>query len=1429
MPFSAGSANVPIVPDFRGAQKSIAEWFGSQRDMKINVQPDVDHAKLAAERASIESNHAKLHVDIDQDHLRQSFLSAVDQLTGISTVQSAFEKLFGPKSILVTSGVGALVALASSASQAAGAVALLPAGMAALAGTAATVAVGVQGVAGAFNAWNPTASAAAIKKSQAELAKLAPAARDFVVQVHSLGTEWHALQLDVQQHLFAGLGTTISQLGHEYLPVLRAGMVGVASSLNDIVKNIAGVMATRGNLQQFGAIWANIASFLHNLAPAAGAFVQALLTITNIGSQFLPGMASSLSTIAQRFAQFIQTAQQTGQLTAIIQRAVTAIKELGSIVGNLGGTIFNIFAAALPAGNQLIGLVNQLSGFLKTLSGSVAGQAGLRTFFNDIASAVKALLPGVEAIVTALVTGVLPQIGNLAKVLAPVVSSILTQFATMLQKIAPLIYPALANAIAVFVSAMAPVLPQLTQVAQVLFPALSRILTAISPSISQITTLIGEGLVAAVKILVPVLEVLATTILPVIADVLAALKPVLGPLAALILGIAAAMKVWNAIIAILNIELLGTPIGWVILAIGALVIAVVEIIKHIDFFKQVWNTVWNAVKDFFVAIWTSVRDFFVNTWNAIVAWFRGAAAIFVGFWVGIWNGIKTAFQVVWSAVSAVFQAVWNGIGTALRVVWTSVIKPVFDALSAAWNAVATFFAAVWEKGIKPVLDGFGLFFSHLWIYALQPLFHAIADGFAWMGSKFVEAWNAIVAFFTPAIQLFVRVWNATWTAIRDFFVAIWTAISTWFQGALNFLVAFWQAIWNGVSAFFRIIWTAIRDFFATIWNAVAAWFTNELNKFLAGWNVIWTAVKDFFGSIWNGIRDTAVNVWNAISGFFVNAFNVFKNFFNQIWTDIKNGFLAIWQGMVDGVKRIWEGIKAIFAVPINFVINTILNGGLFKAWNWIVDALHLPGNWKLHVDPIPGFRRGGYTGDAAEEAPAGVVHGKEFVFTARQTEKAGVDRLYAMADALDRGYSRGGYVDEILKLKGVPGFVGGGVVPGGQTWPKLWETIHGSFPNAVLTSAYRPGANDYHGLGQAIDVSFSGNPQSLLMPLASWIAQHFPGSTELIHNPNGSIKNGRPVPPSYWGAATWAAHTNHVHWAETPAALGSGGSAIGAVFSAIKGFFGEIWTSVTDVFNDLTNSITGPVKDLVSSFGDSAITKVLAAMPNSLLGVMWDTTKGAIGNALAALVGGGSNTPTDSAGLKSQAYALAQNFGWTSPGEQSGLDYIATHESGWNPHAQNPSSSASGIWQMIDGTWRAYRGIADSSFAHAKDAPSGNQDMAAFRYIRAAYGDPIAAQRHWAAVHSYDQGGWIPPGVTTIYNATGRPEPVLTAIEHDALNAWRSSYRGDDDDRRGLMRDVHIHHERGDSREIMDELWHRLKVQRRGGSYNNSNTVYVAG
>lgn len=64
----------------------------------------------------------------------------------------------------------------------------------------------------------------------------------------------------------------------------------------------------------------------------------------------------------------------------------------------------------------------------------------------------------------------------------------------------------------------------------------------------------------------------------------------------------------------------------------------------------------------------------------------------------------------------------------------------------------------------------------------------------------------------------------------------------------------------------------------------------------------------------------------------------------------------------------------------------------------------------------PGFAGGGYTGDVGHRQPAGIVHGREFVFDEESTRKATPARLYALMRSL-RGYSGGGLVIDVTGAK----------------------------------------------------------------------------------------------------------------------------------------------------------------------------------------------------------------------------------------------------------------------------------------------------------------------------------------------------------------------------------------------------------------------------
>jgi hypothetical protein len=92
-----------------------------------------------------------------------------------------------------------------------------------------------------------------------------------------------------------------------------------------------------------------------------------------------------------------------------------------------------------------------------------------------------------------------------------------------------------------------------------------------------------------------------------------------------------------------------------------------------------------------------------------------------------------------------------------------------------------------------------------------------------------------------------------------------------------------------------------------------------------------------------------------------------------------------------------------------------------------------------------------------------------------------------------------------------------------------------------------------------------------------------------------------------------------------------------------------------------------------------------------------------------------------------QDYALSKLGGDAS--QFSCLESLWGKESGWNPNAQNPTSSAYGIPQFLDSTW-AGTGIAKTSDGY-------RQIDAGLIYINNRYGSPCAAWSHSQANNWY--------------------------------------------------------------------------------------------
>ena len=91
--------------------------------------------------------------------------------------------------------------------------------------------------------------------------------------------------------------------------------------------------------------------------------------------------------------------------------------------------------------------------------------------------------------------------------------------------------------------------------------------------------------------------------------------------------------------------------------------------------------------------------------------------------------------------------------------------------------------------------------------------------------------------------------------------------------------------------------------------------------------------------------------------------------------------------------------------------------------------------------------------------------------------------------------------------------------------------------------------------------------------------------------------------------------------------------------------------------------------------------------------------------------------------VQKQVQAIAGEYGWGTGEQWEALSWIIQKESSWNPNAQNPKSTAYGLFQHLDMTRKNYN--------CPKTADVEIQTRCGIKYIQARYKTPTGARQFW--------------------------------------------------------------------------------------------------
>jgi SLT domain-containing protein len=271
------------------------------------------------------------------------------------------------------------------------------------------------------------------------------------------------------------------------------------------------------------------------------------------------------------------------------------------------------------------------------------------------------------------------------------------------------------------------------------------------------------------------------------------------------------------------------------------------------------------------------------------------------------------------------------------------------------------------------------------------------------------------------------------------------------------------------------------------------------------------------------------------------------------------------------------------------------------------------------------------------------------------------------------------------------------------------------------------------------------------------------------------------------------------------------GGIIGDIWGGIKGAAGDAWDFAKDGADLLTDpkriweTLTRPIRALFSQIGDSAMAKTVTGVPTNILTGLKDKLVDFIG-----LGGGSQPVGNGGSGVQRWAPTVLQALGVLGQ-PASWLDTVLrrmNQESGGNPTVVNrddinwlSGTPSVGLMQVIGPTFRAYaegfKNIGPFLYGTSTD-PLANI-FAGLNYAQHRYGSLSALNRPGG----YDEGGYLPTGASLVYNHSGKPEPVFTTGQWDAIRSGGLSGTGD------VHLDAHVY--LGD-REITDIV--RVEVSR---------------
>lgn len=896
--------------------------------------------------------------------LRVSLTAVKTSLISIGILSvGAFAALGG------AAAVGGLLGIIGYLSQISGLLLALPAlANAGLAPIAALV-IGFNGIGAALGAGGASA-----EQMAEAMAKLAPNAREFVQAVRSLGPAWSEVRLSVQNALFEDMGETITNLANVQLPVLKVGLTEVATAVNGVATELFQTFSTPEAASGLATMLASTRDMINEMRPGVGALAQSWMNLSLAGAPFLEALGRVFS---ENMEQFRAWTSDTDKMTGFIQRGTDAWLAFWEMSKAVGGVMRSIMGGeGAEAGGRMVAriteIANTFGAFLKTAEGLQALEnywGGVERAISALAGPISALVIGFGKLVSVLSdfavnaapgleTG-LRGLGDGIESMRPGLQALGTAAGEIFAALGPLfreLGPVLSDTLVSLAPAVRDLSLAFIEVVRALMPLLPPLASVLAPTVSLLSKLVAEN--AGLFIVLAVALTKGAAIFAFVAKVIGILSTAFKVIKGVILAVRIA---W----ALLGIAFAANPIGIIITAVIAAGVALWAFFTKTETGRKLWDKIWTGIKNAFTAVWEGVLK---PAWEGMKV---------------AWDWLVEGFKSAWENV---LKPVWDGMVLAFKFVAAALLTWLITPALIAWNVMSAAFSFAWQNILKPTFDGIAAIATWLWTEVLQP---------AWEGMKI--SWQLLATGFQFVYNTFIR-------PVFDFFGMaaqwLWNSVLV---PAFNGI----KAAFNAVGTFFLWIYnTLLKPAFDAVGSAAMWLWNNVLVPAFNGIRAAFDAVGKFFQWVYDALIKPAFDAVGSVISFVID--NVAKPAFDRL----KSALSAVgdfFRVTVDGIKTVWDRLKGYLATPINFMINSVWNGGIAKAWNTAREFL--PGLPEAKTLAPIAFREGGTfdgrvsgPGTRTSDSILARLSRDEHVWDGMDVIKAGGhNALYAMRAMIEKG------------------------------------------------------------------------------------------------------------------------------------------------------------------------------------------------------------------------------------------------------------------------------------------------------------------------------------------------------------------------------------------------------------------------------------------